>query len=285
MKKTILSLLVAFFVLTSFVSFGLADDSIAGEQLIQAEPVPEENTMTSTDVQAEPTLLESTNVEPVPVPLKQSLAEPQSVPVEPCLVNDSVNCLPTTPVDIDPCLISDSVNCLPAQPVDPCLVSDSVNCTPPTPIDPCLVTDSVHCLPAGPALPADPCLVNDAASCDPPTGTQPVQLGGEESNSAPLYAFNPLWNPSPPKPSSGTFETPTQPPAVELAEEGPDPAIVALADGRPKPWLNPLIGAPTPFPPNSPFLGLFAGANTPILGLLILLILAGVLIGRRRSAK
>ena len=117
-----------------------------------------------------------------------------------------------------------------------------------------------------------------------PPSVQPVIVNETESSGAPLYSFNALWVPpraQPPRSNVETLETPTVEPAAQLTQEGPDPKLVALADGRPKPWLNP---APVPAQGESPSLitSLFSGANLPWLGLLVLLVL-GIFAWRNRK--
>ncbi len=126
--------------------------------------------------------------------------------------------------------------------------------------------------------PVDPCLVSDLVTCQPPVVPE------EEITPAPtnevLFSFNSLWVPGKISlsPSAGTLETTPLAPAT-LFPEGPDPAIIAKADGRT--FLSeekPLVSSA----PSNSITGLFSGTNLPWLGLIFLFVL-GIFVWRKRK--
>ncbi len=151
----------------------------------------------------------------------------------------------------------------PSGAAEPCLATPD-GCSP----DVTTPTTACHSCTTTP-----PC-VNGSTDC--PSGNESEILEANSgSGDAPLFApwkFNKII------PAASTLEAPAEVEAT-FAGEGPDPKIVARADGRHK-EVPVVLLAPTPT--QTPISGFFTGANLPWLGLLVLLIF-GIVLWRKKG--
>jgi hypothetical protein len=119
-----------------------------------------------------------------------------------------------------------------------------------------------------------PCPSGDGEP-SPAGGTQNAEADSSDSGEgvAILFTANPLWIKTIPSPSAANLETPdAHGTEAALEQGGPDPAIVALADGRIRPESI-VLPPPAPAPPANPIAGFFTSTNTPLIGIGLVAIL------------
>lgn len=117
------------------------------------------------------------------------------------------------------------------------------------------------------------------------TSTSTSDSDGGSTGNGGSFSFNMVWNhpkaptaPAAPTPAAGTLETSTPEPTATLSNDGPDPALIGLADGR-----NEVVEAPVVTPATSPATGLFTGSNTPLIGIGILILIGAALYVRGKK--
>lgn len=135
---------------------------------------------------------------------------------------------------------------------------------------------------------ATPCLKTASECPESSTGGEgegnpPLAPEGEGPSSAgaPLHAFNPLWGGNALS-ATGPGGTQALSPAEPFINDVPlDPAVIGLADGR-KTTVLPLISTQNSA---SPATGLAGFAGNPVIGLGLLLIIAGLLVAYAQRRK
>lgn len=200
---------------------------------------------------------------------------------------DDVTITTITPVGPVTDASDDEIVVTPGPTVNPCVPSGPCGGDRPPHVD----------VVQGPSV-GKPCALNNSENCNPdtPDDDTPDTPGGTDDSSSNTnsgsggndddFLFHPAWNPftgsgavvAPPADVT-QLVTPAPETTSTLSEEGPDPAIVALADGRPKPPV--LVVNETPAP--SPATGLFTGANASLIGTGILVLLGAFIIFRSRK--
>lgn len=223
-------------------------------------------------------------ITPVPTelvgPVIDSPSDKEGTPVDDVTITNIIPVGPVTDASDDEIVVT------PGPTIDPCV-----------PSGPCGGDRPPHMAVEQGPVAGKPCPLNKAAECnstDPTDDDTPVEPTGNENASSNNSSngvdddalFHPAWNPftgvgvvvAPPAEVT-QLVTPTPETVGTLAEEGPDPAIVALADGRPKP---PVLVV-NEIPASSPATGLFTGANASLIGTGILLLLGAFVIFRSRK--
>ncbi|MDP2666769.1 MAG: hypothetical protein Q8P05_04720 [Candidatus Diapherotrites archaeon] len=186
--------------------------------------------------------------------------EPDCNQPNPCELNGDSNCPPK-----DPCPVEGTINCQPA----PCAVG-TIGCTP---------TNGQNTNPT----------ICEGDNCEGPS-TQSSTDDDDDGSSGPvpLFSFNPLWQGnnlslSPPASGDGTNTPLTSAPTFVNTVE-PNPTEIALGEaGIPRGSILPIANEV----PNagSPATGLLGFITNPVIGLGIVLVLAGLLLAYSQRRK
>ncbi len=305
--KTAFSILVLLLLTFSGVAFAQEVESTPSESsamessasISESESAPESSNATTTVDAPESTPVESevAVVEENMIGVNESVLDISPEPVD--MTAPVVDFSDEKGEPVDDVIIT---NITPVGPVTDASDTEIIVTTGPV-LQPCL--PSAHCggdrpphvtVAQGPVT-GKPCMMSNPTECNPTepgdddAPTNPSETGGSSSNNSSGgsdddFLFHPAWNPftgggiaPAPAPQVTQLVTPVAETTGTLSEEGPDPAIVALADGRPKPPVLIVNEIPAP----SPATGLFTGANASLIGTGILLLLGAFVIFRSRK--